>query len=410
MENGIWEWLSWSFWTADKSAVVRNFSVGIAGVVGLLFLIWRAVSADKMARAALKQSETAGRQIEIAIQQSEIAAKQSEASSKQSDAAVKQAEASSKQSDAAVKQAEIAQNQQILDIYYRAVSQLGNQHDSVVRTGAVYTLGRIAEDSSRDRKSIVPLLSAYIRKHCHLSNDEKERRLKEKFNNSAPDEKYSEAMRRIPNWRREINYGTVKELSNAINKTGIEKILEEFEIFKKNIINAYDSIPQWQRQIYSYKTSPDVQAAIKVLGSRNRDYEPNPLDLSQVDLRGASFTAANFKDTGLSLSDLSGSTIIFSKFDHCVMVDVNLSGIILNDSSFVKTNLSYSCFFGAFLKGANFSEANLTGCDFRKADMLNALFDGADLSGAQLEDAINLEPSQLENALLDKETTLPKKS
>ena len=391
----ILEWFNWAFWTAEKSAVVRNFSIGIAGIVGLFFLIWRAISADKMARAALKQSELASRQIEIAFQQSK-------ASSKQSDAAVKQAEASSKQSEVALKQADIAQNQQILDIYNRAVSQLGNQSDSVVRTGAVFTLGRIAEDSSRDRKSIVALLSAHLRTHCNLSQLERDRRLEESLEKTTTDEIYRATMRAFPNWLRKIDCETTNKASDLIDKIGDEKVSKVIQ----KIINAFESIPHWQKLLHTQTTPPDIQAVISVLGSRNRNYEPNPIDLSQVDLRGASFAAVNFKDTGLSLSDLSGSSIISSNFDECTMVDVNLSGIMLHDSSFIKTNLSYSTFYGSVLKGANFSKADLTGCDFRKADLLGASFDVANLSGANLEGVINIGPSQLDNALLDKDTKL----
>ena len=148
MENDIVNLFSWAYWTIEKSAVVRNFSLGVAGIIGLVFLIWRAISADKAAHAALKQSEAAGKQIKVAIQQSEIAAKQ--------------AEAFSKQSEAAVKQAEIARNQQILDIYNKAVAHLDEQYDLVVRTGAIFTLGKIANDSKSDRESIVKITAVRL--------------------------------------------------------------------------------------------------------------------------------------------------------------------------------------------------------------------------------------------------------
>lgn len=70
------EWLTWAFWTAEKSAAFRNLCLSIAGVVSLFFLVWRAISADRSSKAALTQAPAALGQIEIATKQIEIASKQ----------------------------------------------------------------------------------------------------------------------------------------------------------------------------------------------------------------------------------------------------------------------------------------------------------------------------------------------
>lgn len=393
MENDIVNLFSWAYWTIEKSAVVRNFSLGVAGIIGLVFLIWRAISADKAAHAALKQSEAAGKQIKVAIQQSEIAAKQ--------------AEAFSKQSEAAVKQAEIARNQQILDIYNKAVAHLDEQYDLVVRTGAIFTLGKIANDSKSDRESIVKILSAYIRKHCYLSDTKKNDLFTEFLKKSTPNEKYRDLVDDIPYWMCGNDYEAVNNTTSLVKEFDAMKVSDAYQTFKEHMVSTRDSIPYWQKLLGTRKVSSDIDAAICVLGRRDRDYEPNSVDLCQVDLRGASFVAVNLKDTALSSSDMSGAAFMSSNFNHCVMVKVNMAGVTLHESSFVNANLSFSNFYGSDLKGADFCNADLSYCNFKGANLADVSFDGANLSGALLEDAINLCPTQLENALLDNDAKLP---
>jgi hypothetical protein len=56
---------TWSYWTLDKSATIRNFGIAIAGFISLFFLIWRAISADRSSKASLRQAQAALSQIEI---------------------------------------------------------------------------------------------------------------------------------------------------------------------------------------------------------------------------------------------------------------------------------------------------------------------------------------------------------
>jgi hypothetical protein len=60
---GLEELLSFSYWTAERSEVVRNFSLALTGFIALFFLIWRAISADRAAKASMRQAEAALKQI-----------------------------------------------------------------------------------------------------------------------------------------------------------------------------------------------------------------------------------------------------------------------------------------------------------------------------------------------------------
>jgi hypothetical protein len=86
--------IDWSFWDADKSAVARNFLLMATGLVGLIFLIWRAISTDRSARAALKQAITSSDQLKLMHRQLELATKQTNALIQQAEIASKNYEES----------------------------------------------------------------------------------------------------------------------------------------------------------------------------------------------------------------------------------------------------------------------------------------------------------------------------
>jgi hypothetical protein len=60
------------------------------------------------------------------------------------------------------RQIQITREGQITDRYGAAVQQLAD-NSVTVRTGGIYALGRIAEDSARDEGTIVELLCAFCR-------------------------------------------------------------------------------------------------------------------------------------------------------------------------------------------------------------------------------------------------------
>ncbi len=112
---------SWDYWLeggkALRSEVVRNLGLLAAGVIGVAFGIWRAVTAYH------------------------------------------QTKASQEQADAANEQARIAEQGLITDRYAKAVEMLSSDK-ARARTGAVYALARIAEDSVElDHVPIMAVLS-----------------------------------------------------------------------------------------------------------------------------------------------------------------------------------------------------------------------------------------------------------
>ena len=68
-----------------------------------------------------------------------------------------------------------------------------------------------------------------------------------------------------------------------------------------------------------------------------------------------------------------------------------------------RTDLSF-----ANLERANLSQADFTNAIFRGANFKDAILEGTILKGADLTDAKNLTLAQLKEAILDKDTKLPK--
>lgn len=55
---------------------------------------------------------------------------------------------------------------QVTDRYTRAVEQLGHETSEVARIGGLYALERIADDSERDRETVLAVITAFIREHA----------------------------------------------------------------------------------------------------------------------------------------------------------------------------------------------------------------------------------------------------
>ena len=144
--------------------------------------------------------------------------------------------------------------------------------------------------------------------------------------------------------------------------------------------------------------APEVQAALTVLGRRWPESRADPsLDLSNLDLRGASITQ------GDTVVDPTGR----SEYKTANLTSADLSG----------TDLRGALFFGVDLEGARFRRADLRDAQFVGVNVDGTRFEGANLRGADLEFADasnpdmgfdpNLRDADLRGALADGSTRWP---
>ena len=155
-----------------------------------------------------------------------------------------------------------------------------------------------------------------------------------------------------------------------------------------------------------HTTRPDVQAALTVIGRRDRRQDRRPIDftradLTGVDLAGADLTKAIF--TGAKLSDANLSEK--ANLREANLRDAVLAGANLRDADLTGANLRDADLTGANLRDANITGAHLNHATLKDADLRDANLIGANLIGAILTGAFlygtDFTSAHLDSAHLD---------
>ena len=202
----------------------------------------------------------------------------------------------SKRTIALESQNKIDSKRLLSESFAKSIELLGNKA-AAVRQGAIYALGKIAEDNDREREVITNALCGFIR--------EKQ---------SIPDE-YRETEGKLYNFN-----ALIKDINKINNKENeAEKVINPLAFFKE--------------------LSIDVEAAVKVLTkiSRilNKEHKPNqPYKRKKYNLSNIYLIYANFSNANLSNFDLSDSM-----FDNCIF-----EGVKFYDSSLIGSNFKGSSF------------------------------------------------------------------
>jgi hypothetical protein len=153
-------------------------------------------------------------------------------------------------------------------------------------------------------------------------------------------------------------------------------------------------------------SSPDVYAAVTVLGRRPRPDDRNNArldfagarvamphagltgaDLSGADLRGANLGGADLGGADLRGADLRGADLRAPDLSGANLRDADLSLADLNLADLSLADLSLANLRGADLSRADLSGANVSGANLRLANLRDADLSGANLFGADLTDA-----------------------
>lgn len=255
---------------------------------------------------------------------------------KRSDAIEKNTVATEKTNEINIKNAHLGREQLIAERLMTAITQLG--HEKVAtRTGAIYALERVAQDSRKEYWTIMEIISAFIRENAPKSQDNSE------------------------NNRKTAKIDT--DIQAALTVIG----RRDFQKDRKNQkLDLRNTDIRWA----------DLQGA----------------NLQKLDLRRANMQGANLKDADLSASDLesvqlSGAILYNAKLRSCNLLEANLSGANLNRALFCKANLRSANLSGATLLAANFTDANLYKANLQLANLKVANFCGAKLFLANLQGA-----------------------
>ncbi len=141
----------------------------------------------------------------------------------------------------------------------------------------------------------------------------------------------------------------------------------------------------------------DVQAALTVLGRRERDHD-RPIDrpalsgvnLSGYDLSDGDFTSANFRGSYLCGTVFTGARLTAASFDYANLERADLFGTDCMGASFAGAAAISARFAHARLDRAALVDADLRGADFTHARLQGADLSNANCDGARLDEAVGI--------------------
>ena len=247
-------------------------------------------------------------------------------------AALRQARAATRQAESATRQAETAsrrheeqtktdQQRRITETFSKAVEQLASEK-AEVRVGGVYTLERIARESTADYWTIMETLTAFIREESRRNAS------------NGPDP------------------ASFLDRNAALADRGLSP-------------------------------PADIAAALTVIARRpelEREREQREgwrLDLTGSDLRGVALPEAHLEGVRLRRARLDGAFLQRAHLDDASLVDACLARADLASVDFSGANLTGAQLQDAYLEAANFHGARLRGANLDRAHL-----EGTDLSTA----------------------------
>ena len=139
----------------------------------------------------------------------------------------------------------------------------------------------------------------------------------------------------------------------------------------------------------------DIQAALTVIGRRNRKHE-------QGNKWFREYQWINLRDTNIAAADLGSYDWQGVRFDQA-----NLQGANLTQANLQKANLTEVNLQEVDVYNANLQKALLMGANLQGASLMRANLKGAYLCRANLQGVRNLLKQQIELAYGDSETLLP---
>ena len=274
-------------------------------------------------------------------------------------------------------QAEVDREQQLTDLYVKAIEQLGNKEILEVRLGGIYALERIARESPKDHWPIMEVLTAFVRENAPLKDETEAYVVFVKPTSTPTTEKPPIDIQAVLTvlGRTAIAYAQKEEersldlrathLAGAdLQKTNLQRAL----LWECNLQNAN------LRWANFWKT-----------------------EFEKANLQKANFESANLQEADLFMANLQNALLIESDMQGANLRKANLMDADLTEAKLQRARLLSANLKDAFLQGADLTDANL-----QNADLTNADLDGADLRRAK-----GIIAKQVSDAIWDATTKWP---
>lgn len=223
-----------------------------------------------------------------------------------------------------------------------------------VRIGAIYLLGRIAEDSLRDHISIMEILSAYIRENSPVASS-----------------------KRFPLGRWPMYSRPETDLQKS----------EKFP-WKQVRFHGHGNFRSWS---FTLHPRNDIQAAMRVIGQRNesqRSIERNAKTYGKlgfrIDLRGCNLQGIDGSELDFSRVLFNGSNLEGARFNSAIFNEAIFHDCELSATNFAKCEMRNCEFERLVVEAVNFGGADLRDTVFVGCKMVDANFNRATLASTTI--------------------------
>jgi hypothetical protein len=188
-------------------------------------------------------------------------------------------------------------------------------------------------------------------------------------------DRYAKAIEQLGSEKLDVRIGGICALERVARDSARDHpaVMEMLAAFIRERSREQGPPPGPSGRARERSLSPDVQAALTVVGRRLTERDIGPVDLARADLTGA---------------DLSGARLSRADLTEAVLAHAVLARADLPAAKLVRADLTGADLGGARLTGADLTRADLTGTDLTDVDLTGADLAGADLTRAELTGAL----------------------
>jgi uncharacterized protein YjbI with pentapeptide repeats len=133
-----------------------------------------------------------------------------------------------------------------------------------------------------------------------------------------------------------------------------------------------------------------VEILLNDVESFNREIDGSPVDMSELDLSGATIEGAIFDNVDLTSSSFADAHLTDTKFLGCDLTSVD----------FNRANLIECAFNESVMNGTDFSYATVDYCNFADSDLAGGILREADLSNSDFSMCENLNASRFDDTTI----------
>jgi uncharacterized protein YjbI with pentapeptide repeats len=298
-----------------------------------------------------------------------------------------------RQANAEVRRAN--ENTHVRELYATAIGLLGaSEIDN--RLGGIYALERIARDSAADQRTVVEVLSAFLRDHTSPVLVLERR--------PPPGRRWRPHSARVSDRDGNARLSTDTRAALAV----LGRLPTRPEVPPADLTGirldaaALSNVQLMEADLTTARLAGADLTDARLSGanfSRARLDEANltrawlqSADLTEARLEGADLTDARLSGARLTRARLSGADLTRAWLEHADLTRARLEAADLTDG---------------WLEGANLIGARLVGADLTGAWLVGVKLFDARLDGADLARAVGLSQEQVDEARGDEETRLP---